>query len=206
MKLTVRLDIIMLSVTRYSMDDLTYENYQKDLKRIVEKFIRNTSPHLHYQKEDLLQEAALKFLECVKVHREGELFLPFLETCVRNHLIDYVAKEIRFNRSRKAGSKRDTVDGNVCSATGTVYIPQDEEEVFKDDLDSLIEKTKVLSTIEITVLKTYIKYKGQSLRAAESLGMIREVFFQIRKRALDKLRYELENCITQTQSETKKEI
>jgi len=111
------------------MTTYSYEDHKEEIKKQVFQFIRKTSPHLYYQQEDLLQEATLKFLECTKTYKEGDVpFVSFLKTCVKNHLTDYVRSEIKYNRSRKNKPLDVTGEDDYIHEThGEGYLQQADE-------------------------------------------------------------------------------
>lgn len=173
-------------------------NYQEDIKKIVNRFIRKTSSHLYYQQEDLLQEATLKFLEARESYKEGDVpFLSFIKTCINNHLTDYVRAEIRYNKSRKAGRNPsiplDTEDEDdyIHESRLDQHLIQDEEEVYQENLIDLAEKSSTLTSIEKEAVIAYEERRGKVPLACVDVGVTREAFYGILNRAVNKLKGEV---------------
>jgi len=171
-----------------------YEDYEAEIKRTVNRFIRKTSQHLFYQQEDLYQEATLKFLECCKTYKEGPVpFSAYLKHCIQNHLTDYVRKEIKYNRSAKAGRTPnkpfDNEEGDdYLHEAVSIYLYQDEEETYKESLSELAEKDTSLTEVEVEAIKAYDRRKGKVPTAARDIGVTREAFYGILNRAVAKLK------------------
>lgn len=173
-----------------------YEDYQDEIRKTVLRFILRTSPHLFYQQEDLIQEATLKFLECTKEFNEdlGVPFKSFLRSCIKNHLTDYIRNEIKYNKAREAGKKQ--ANGEEYSEEEEGVIPvrispyqyQDEEEVYREKLTDLVEKSNCLTSVEKQCIILFEKYRGKVPKACREMKVTREAFYRILERATDKLK------------------